>query len=68
MSALFSKPKVPDPEPPSTMPDPNDPMAARRRRQSGGGIATTSSSASDRLAPVPGTIGREFTRGTLGAT
>lgn len=67
MSGLFSKPKVPDPEPPATMPDPEDPLAKRKRRQAGGSIATTSSSASDRLAPVPGTIGREFSRGTLGA-
>lgn len=69
MSGLFgSKPKYPDPEPPATMPDPNDELAKRKRRsQTGQGVSSTSSSAADRLAPVPGTLGREYTRSTLGA-
>lgn len=68
MGGLFSKPKYPDPEPPAPMPDANDPLAARRRRQQTGGLASSgSSTAADRLAPVPGTIGREFSRSTLGA-
>lgn len=67
MGALFgSKPDYPDPEPPATMPDPNDELAKRKRRRETGGT-TTSSSATDRLAPVPGTIGREYQRQTLGA-
>ncbi|SCW39138.1 hypothetical protein SAMN02927900_01300 [Rhizobium mongolense subsp. loessense] len=68
MGGLFgSKPKYPDPEPPAPMPDPEDPLAKRQRKRQGGALATTSSSATDRLAPVPGTIGQEFTRSTLGA-
>lgn len=68
MGGLFSKPKYPDPEPPAPMPDANDPLAARRRRQQAGGItAAGNSSTADRLAPVPGTIGREFSRSTLGS-
>ena len=72
MGGLFSKPKkteYPEPEPPATMPDPEDPMAKRQRRKTGGiSPATASSAATDRLASVPGTIGREFSRGTLGAS
>lgn len=70
MGALFSKPasaKMPDPEPPATMPDADDPLAKRKRQQNNRQIRTTSSQAADRLAPVPGTIGREFSRSTLGA-
>lgn len=65
MSKLFS-PSIPDPTPPSNMPDPNDALAKRARRRTGV-VDTTSSSATDRLATVPGTIGREYTRSTLGA-
>lgn len=67
MGGLFSKPKYPDPEPPATMPDAEDPLAKRQRRKAGG-MSTASSTASDKLATVPGTIGKEFTRGTMGAT
>jgi hypothetical protein len=68
MGALFGgSAKMPDPEPPATMPDANDPLAKRKRRQISGQIQTGSSQAADRLAPVPGTIGREFSRSTLGA-
>lgn len=68
MGGLFgSKPKVQEPEPPATMPDPEDPMAKRKRRQQSGALSTKGSSTTDRLAPVPGTIGREFSRSTLGA-
>lgn len=66
MGALFSKPKYPDPEPPATMPDPDDPLAKRKRRQTMQ-PRTANSSSADKLAPVPGTIGREFQRSTLGA-
>lgn len=62
---LFN-PKVPDPSPPSAMPDPNDELAKRARRRTGT-VDTTSSAAADKLAPVPGTIGREYSRSTLGA-
>lgn len=69
MGGLFGgEPDYPDPEPPATMPDPGDELAKRKRRTQTGGVTTqTSSSASDKLAPVPGTIGREYTRSTLGA-
>lgn len=67
MAALFSKPKMPEPEPPATMPDPDDPLAKRQRRKQTGTLSTASSSTTDRLAPVPGTLGREFSRSTLGA-
>lgn len=68
MSGLLGgKTDYPDPEPPATMPDPNDPLAKRVRRKTAGGLPTTSSSTTDKLATVPGTIGREFTRSTLGA-
>jgi hypothetical protein len=64
---LGGEPDYPDPEPPATMPDPEDPLAKRKRRQQTGQGVTTTSSATDKLAPVPGTIGREYTRATLGA-
>lgn len=68
MSGLFGdKPDVPDPEPPAPMPDPEDELAKRAKRRQMGGVQTTSSSAQNRLAPVPGTIGREYSRSTLGA-
>ena len=67
MSGLFSKPKVPDPEPPATMPDEQDELAQRARRTRARTTVAESSSAQTRLAPVPGTIGREFSRSTLGA-
>ncbi len=68
MAGLFSKPKMPEPEPPATMPDPDDPLARRQRRRQGGTLASTSSATSDRLSTVPGTLGREFSRSTLGAS
>lgn len=69
MSGLFSKPKMPEPEPPATMPDPDDPLAKRQRRRQGGGtLAGKSSATTDRLSTVPGTLGREFSRSTLGAS
>ncbi len=67
MSGLFSKPKMPDPEPPATMPDAQDELAQRVRRTRAKTTVADSSSAQTRLAPVPGTIGREFSRSTLGA-
>lgn len=67
MSRLFSNQKMPDPEPPATMPDAEDELAKRARRRTGVTTAAESSSAQTRLAPVPGTIGREFSRSTLGA-
>lgn len=68
MGGLFSS-DVPDPEPPATMPDPEDPLAKRQRRRQVGELGTTSSSASNKLAPVAGTLsGREYTRSTLGAS
>ena len=68
MGNLFgNKTKTPDPEPPATMPDPEDPLAKRARRRQAGNLATESSSAANKIAPVPGTIGREFSRSTLGA-
>jgi hypothetical protein len=68
MSGLFSSPDYPDPKPPATMPDPQDTLAKRQRRRQTGVVSTESSSTTDRLAPVPGTIGREFSRSTLGAS
>lgn len=67
MGGLFSKPKIPDPEPPATMPDPDDQLAIRARRTRAKTTVAESSSGQTRLAPVPGTIGREFSRSTLGA-
>lgn len=66
MSGLFSKPKMPEPEPPAAMPDPQDPLAKRTRRRQGGTLAN--SATTDKLATVPGTLGREFSRSTLGAS
>ena len=69
MSGLFSKPKIPEPKAPATMPDPEDPLAKRQRRRRGAdGTLATSSAATDRLAPVPGTLGREYSRSSLGAS
>jgi hypothetical protein len=67
MSGLLGGADTPKPEPPAAMPDANDPIAQRKRRQAGGLVAQPTSSTTDRLAPVPGTLGREFTRSTLGA-
>lgn len=67
MGGLFKKPKMPEPTPPATMPDADDPLAKRLRRRQVSRTAEESSSAQTRLAPVPGTIGREFSRQTLGA-
>lgn len=67
MASLFSKPKYPDPKPPATMPDPYDTSAVRAKREAGRRVRGSSSTANNRLAPVPGTIGREYTRSTLGA-
>lgn len=68
MSGLFSKRKMPDPEPPAPMPDEQDEAAKRARRKTAGTLRQSSGVASTRLAPVPGTIGREYSRGTLGAS
>lgn len=59
--------KTPAPEPPATMPDPEDEMAKRAKRRQAGALQAGSSQAANRLAPVPGTIGREYSRSTLGA-
>ena len=67
MGSLFSKPKYPEPEAPATMPDDQDELARRARRRQAGAIKGGSSSAANSIAPVPGTIGREFSRSTLGA-
>lgn len=67
MGGLFSKPKMPEPEPPATMPDPQDELARRSKRRTAGAIQTGSSSQANAIAPVPGTIGREFSRSTLGS-
>ena len=68
MSGLFGKKQdIPDPEPPAPMPDPDDELAKRSKRRQTGTLQTTSSSAQNKLAPVPGTIGREYSRSTLGA-
>lgn len=68
MSKLFGGgSKVPDPEPPATMPDPEDELAKRTKRRQTGVLQQGSSQAANRLAPVPGTIGREYSRSTLGA-
>lgn len=67
MGGLFSKPKIPDPQPPATMPDPEDEIARRNRRRQVSNTAGQSSSAQTRLSSVPGTLGGEYTRQTLGA-
>jgi hypothetical protein len=67
MGGLFKREKMPDPEPPATMPDDQDQIAQRARRGRAKTTVAESSSAQTRLAPVPGTIGREFSRSTLGA-
>lgn len=64
---LGSKQKVFEPEPPATMPDDQDELAQRARRTRAKTTVAESSSGQTRLAPVPGTIGREFSRSTLGA-
>lgn len=72
MSGLFGggqkKQKVEEPEPPARMPDEGDALARRKRRQRSSQLDKGSSAAADRLAPVPGTIGREYSRQTLGAS
>lgn len=60
MSNLFGK--TPEPEAPATMPDAEDPAAKRAKRYvpTGGGRAST------RLEKSGGTMGKEYSRGTLG--
>ena len=58
---LFSKPK--DPAPPATMPDPYDDTGKREDERK---LRASSSTAQNKLAPVPGTIGKEYSRSTLG--
>lgn len=68
MSGLFKKPApIPDPEPPARMPDPQDAMAESTKRRAERRIRGQSSTQQNRLAPVAGTIGREYSRATLGA-
>lgn len=62
MGNLFA-PKSRDPEPPATMPDERDPKTLRAKRSAQG---SGTGRASTRLAQQPGTIGQEYTRGTLG--
>lgn len=62
MGNLF-KPSVPDPEPPAPMPDERDPKVMRAKRAATG---SSTGRASTRLAQQPGTIGQEYSRGTLG--
>lgn len=62
MSSLFSS-KIPEPEPPATMPDENSAEAKRAKRSA---IVPAGGKESTRLASTGGTIGREYTRGTLG--
>lgn len=61
LKSLFGKPK--DPEPPAPMPDPYDDTGKREEERR---LRASSSTAQNRLAPVPGTIGREYSRKTLG--
>jgi hypothetical protein len=63
MASLFSKPKVPEPEPPAPMPDPYNATGKRAETRK---LAATSSTAQNKLAATPGTIGREYSRTTLG--
>lgn len=68
MSKLFGgKPKEPDypePEPPATIPD-TESVMARRNRRAQAATRTTARKQTTR-AVTPGTIGREYSRGTLG--
>jgi hypothetical protein len=66
MGSLF-KPNLPKPQTPATMPDPFDTAAQREKRKNARELQAGSSAVQNRLAPVPGTIGREFSRQTLGA-
>lgn len=61
MSSLFAT-KIPPPKPPATMPDPESVEAKRAKRA----LVPAGGKASTRLAPNGGTLGREYTRGTLG--
>lgn len=67
MGSLFKSPKMPDPEPPATMPDDQDEITKRARRKQMTTTRAESSSAQTRLVQAPGTIGKEFSRSTLGA-
>lgn len=67
MSGLFGRKRdYPDPKEPATMPDEFDEASIRAKREAERKIRSGSSSETNRLAPVPGTIGREYSRGTLG--
>lgn len=67
MGSLFKSAKAQLPPPPPPMPDPYDAEAERAKRKEARRIKGQSSTDSNQLAPVPGTIGKEFTRSTLGA-
>lgn len=66
MGSLF-KPDIPKPQAPAPMPDPFDTAAQRKKREDARQLRAGSSTIQNSLAPVPGTIGREFSRSTLGA-
>lgn len=69
MGSLFNpdvKAQLPPPPPP--MPDPYDVEAKRAKRKEMRRVQNQSSTDQNQLAPVPGTIGREFSRSTLGSS
>jgi len=49
------------------MPDPYDIAAQRKQRENARQLRAGSSAVQNSLAPVPGTIGQEYQRSTLGA-
>lgn len=59
LKTLFSGPKIPKVEEPAEMPDEQDIAAKRKRR---GNAATNA----NRVAATSGSVGGEYTRGTLG--
>lgn len=63
MSGLFGKTRTVEPEPPAEMPDPYDTLSNRDEKRR---LKRSSSTTQNNLAPVPGTIGREYSRSTLG--
>lgn len=67
MSGLFGgSKKTPEPEAPAEMPDEDDPAKERSRRNQMRRLYGSSGRASTRLTDVPGTLGREYSRSTLG--
>lgn len=68
MSGLFKKPETPKLEAPVALVDPYNAGESTANRDERRRLKDNSSASKNRIASVPGTIGREYTRSNLGAS